>query len=166
MIIMELSRKKTNPEKQASSKLANVAGNDTAKIEINNSLKETVKEQLLAVILIRGTINAKKDIVATLDKFKLRQRLSCSVMPDTSSNRAALQKCKDYTAFGTITDETHKSLVEKRGEKNKDGTLKGYFRLHPPRGGFERKGIKIPYGVGGALGNRKEKMNELIKRML
>lgn len=44
--------------------------------------------------------------------------------------------------------------------------LKPYFRLLPPRGGFERKGIKQPYSMGGALGYRGEHINILIKKML
>ena len=44
--------------------------------------------------------------------------------------------------------------------------LKQFFRLNPPIKGFERKGIKVPYSLGGVLGYRREKINELIKRML
>ncbi|MFA5176459.1 MAG: 50S ribosomal protein L30 [Candidatus Nanoarchaeia archaeon] len=44
--------------------------------------------------------------------------------------------------------------------------LKKYFRLTPPRKGFERGGIKIPFSMGGALGYRGNKINDLIKRML
>ncbi|HID09221.1 TPA: 50S ribosomal protein L30 [Candidatus Micrarchaeota archaeon] len=44
--------------------------------------------------------------------------------------------------------------------------LKTFFRLNPPRKGWERKGIKKPYSVGGALGYRGKNINELIKRML
>ena len=40
------------------------------------------------------------------------------------------------------------------------------FRLHPPSGGFERKGIKIPYSLGGALGYRGEAINGLLRRMM
>ncbi|MEM4364098.1 MAG: 50S ribosomal protein L30 [Candidatus Diapherotrites archaeon] len=40
------------------------------------------------------------------------------------------------------------------------------FRLRPPKKGYERKGIKKPYSIGGALGNRKEKINDLILRMI
>lgn len=43
--------------------------------------------------------------------------------------------------------------------------LKLFFKLNPPRGGFERKGVKIAYSLGGALGYRKDKINDLIKRM-
>lgn len=44
--------------------------------------------------------------------------------------------------------------------------LKLFFKLAPPRGGFERKGTKQPYSMGGVLGYRKEKINDLIKKML
>lgn len=44
--------------------------------------------------------------------------------------------------------------------------LKPYFKLSPPRGGFERAGIKKPFSVGGVLGYRKDKIAELIRRMI
>ena len=44
--------------------------------------------------------------------------------------------------------------------------LKPFFRLKPPIKGFERKGIKTPFSMGGVLGYRKEKINNLIIRML
>ena len=70
-------------------------------------------------------------------------------------------KCKLKETFGTITEETIKELDAKRpkGEKK-------YYRLHPPRGGLERKGSKKNFKDGGALGPRAEKINDLIKKML
>lgn len=44
--------------------------------------------------------------------------------------------------------------------------FKLYFKLKPPVKGFERKGIKVPYSMGGVLGYRKENINGLILRML
>lgn len=44
--------------------------------------------------------------------------------------------------------------------------LKLVFKLNPPRFGFERKGIKKPFSMGGALGYRKEKINALITNMI
>ncbi len=44
--------------------------------------------------------------------------------------------------------------------------LKPYFRLTPPNKGFERGGIKKPFSMGGSLGYRKYKINELIRRMI
>ena len=43
---------------------------------------------------------------------------------------------------------------------------KRFFRLNPPRKGWEGKGIKKSYSVGGALGYRGKAINDLIKRML
>ncbi len=44
--------------------------------------------------------------------------------------------------------------------------LKPYFRLSPPNKGFERGGIKRPFSMGGSLGYRKNKINDLIRRMI
>ena len=44
--------------------------------------------------------------------------------------------------------------------------LKKYFRLTPPKGGYEKKGIKKQYSIGGALGYRKEAINILLKKMM
>jgi len=44
--------------------------------------------------------------------------------------------------------------------------LKPFFRLAPPVKGFERKGIKMPFAKGGVLGNRADKISELITKML
>jgi len=43
--------------------------------------------------------------------------------------------------------------------------IKPVFRLHPPKGGFKGS-KKRNFNVGGALGYRGEKINELIERML
>ncbi|MBW2970579.1 hypothetical protein KY320_00300, partial [Candidatus Woesearchaeota archaeon] len=55
----------------------------------------------------------------------------------------------------------YKKYITVNGKK-----LKPYFRLSPPRGGFERKGVKNSFKSGGAAGYRGSKMNELIKRMI
>ncbi|HIQ51584.1 MAG TPA: 50S ribosomal protein L30 [Nautiliaceae bacterium] len=44
--------------------------------------------------------------------------------------------------------------------------VKTFFRLNPPRKGWERGGIKKAFTQGGALGYRGEKINDLIKRMI
>jgi len=44
--------------------------------------------------------------------------------------------------------------------------LKRFFRLKLPISGYGREGIKTPYSLGGALGYRKENINDLIRRML
>jgi large subunit ribosomal protein L30 len=44
--------------------------------------------------------------------------------------------------------------------------MKPFFRLKPPTGGFERKGIRHGYAEGGALGYRGKDINRLIEKML
>ena len=54
------------------------------------------------------------------------------------------------------------SLTELKAGKMDELSIKPFFRLHPPRGGIKSK-VHFPKGV---LGNNKEKINELIMRML
>jgi large subunit ribosomal protein L30 len=120
----------------------------------------------IAVIQIRGTINSKTEIKNTLKFLNLERKHACTVVPDTPNYLGMLNKVKDYVAFGEISDETNKKLIEKRGMKNKEGKLKPFFRLHPPKGGFERKGIKKTFKEGGVLGNRGKEMSKLVEKML
>jgi large subunit ribosomal protein L30 len=65
----------------------------------------------------------------------------------------------DYDAF------TKEFFIFKKELKDIPG-MKLFFKLCPPRHGFERKGIKKPFSLGGVLGYRKEKINDLLKRMM
>ena len=56
-------------------------------------------------------------------------------------------------------------LLQKKEFKDIPG-IKQFFRLKPPIKGFERGGIKKPFSLGGALGYRKNHINDLIKRMI
>jgi len=124
----------------------------------------------IAIIRIRGTIGLKTGISDTLSMLKLYRKNYCVVYPSTNSVRGMINKIKDYVTWGEIDQETLSLLREKRLEKTKDKkgkeVEKKFFRLHPPKGGFEKKGIKKPFSINGVLGNRKEKINELIKKMI
>ncbi|MDK2849628.1 MAG: large subunit ribosomal protein [Candidatus Woesearchaeota archaeon] len=116
----------------------------------------------VAVILIRSRVNVDVHIRDTLDKLNLTKRLTCVVYDKTPSIMGMIEKVKDYTTYGEIDEETLKLLQEKKSNSNKPHV----FHLNPPKGGFERKGIKKPFSIGGALGYRGEKINDLIKRMI
>ncbi|MFH1608134.1 MAG: uL30 family ribosomal protein [archaeon] len=119
---------------------------------------------MIAIIRITGQVGLNKDIVETLYRLRLRRKYACVVLEPTQENIGMIEKVRDFVAYGEIDDATYKELVEKRGKKNKDGKLKLFFRLHPPRGGAE---TKKHFGVGkGVLGNHKDKINELVRRML
>lgn len=149
----------------------------------------------LAVILIRGMVNIHPDVKKTLDLLRLKQKHACVVIDNNEVNKGMLQKVKDYTTYGVIEESFFKEMLDKRGElvgkakvstskidtaklakeyfadkiKLRDFEEKGvkpFFRLHPPVGGFERKGIKMPFTKGGVLGSRKEAISVLIGKML
>jgi len=66
-------------------------------------------------------------------------------------------KAKDFQELASAILTGKKTL--------KELGVKPVFRLHPPKKGFGRAGIKKSFSVGGGVGNRKEKINELIKAM-
>lgn len=115
---------------------------------------------MIAIIRITGRVGIREEIAETLNRLKLRKKYSCIVLTKpTESQLGMIKKVKDFVAYGEINEETYKSLVEKRKQK-----IENFFRLHPPRGGIESK---KHFGVGkGILGNNKDKINDLIKRML
>lgn len=151
---------------------------------------------MLAVVRIRGTMNTRDSIDETLQLLRLDKTNKCVVLPDTPAFRGMLAKVRDKTAYGTITFEVFKQLLAKRGrlegDRRLDATtvketgydsidalakaifegkakmadvpkLKPVFRLTPPVHGM--KSVK-QHWPKGELGNRAEKMDELIKSMM
>lgn len=125
-------------------------------------------KKLVAVILVRGLIDLRGDIKDTLKMLRLLRKNYCVVLENNPANMGMIKKAKDYITWGEIDEPTLKVLIDKRAEKNpKDPKkTKPFFRLQPPRKGFGRKGIKYTFTEGGALGDRGQKINDLIKRML
>jgi len=114
----------------------------------------------IAVILVRGLVEVKQEVKDTLRMLNLQKKHACVILEDNPVNRGMLKKVENYITYGEVTEETIKELKEKRPSDKK------FHSLHPPIGGFERKGIKKPYNLKGALGNRGEKINDLIKKMI
>ena len=119
---------------------------------------------MIAVIRISGMVKMNKKIEDTLYRMRLRRKYSCVVLEPTKENLGMIKKVGDFVAYGEIDEATHKELVEKRGKKI-GGKLKPFFRLHPPRGGIDSK-KHFGETKKGVLGNNKEKINDLIRRML
>jgi len=114
----------------------------------------------LAVIQVRGTIGANRELLDTLKSLNLDRKNYCVVVDNNPHYVGMLAKAKDYITWGEIDETTLKALVDKRGEDKK------YFRLSPPRKGYGKKGLKHSFKEGGAFGNRGAKINDLIQRML
>ena len=138
--------------------------------KIKEETPKVVEAKMIAVVRIRGSIKLKKEVKDTLDMLRLYKQNFCVVVNATPSIMGMIKKVASYITWGEIGDETLTLLKEKRGEKTKDKegkeVEKPFFRLHPPRKGFERKGIKLPFKVGGVLGYRGDKINDLINRMI
>ncbi|MEM4230760.1 MAG: uL30 family ribosomal protein [Candidatus Pacearchaeota archaeon] len=138
-----------------------------------------------AIIRIHGQVGLKKDIKETLNRLRLRKKYSCVILKESPVIMGMIKKVENFVAYGDIDKETFMELIKKRAkpiDKNKkidfkqiieeffekqnkkleDLNAKPFFSLHPPRGGIKTK-QKFPKGV---LGNHKEKINELIMRML
>lgn len=143
------------------------------------------KGDKIAIIRVRGLIGIRARIKDTLNMLRLYRKNYCVVVENSPSYLGMIRKVKDYVTWGEIDDNTYKILVEKKGEnyKGRETDKKGkikyrkfievngkkikpFFRLQPPRKGFGRKGIKVAFSKGGALGYWGEKINNLIKRML
>lgn len=158
------------------------------KTEVKKEEKKPMAKQAgskVAVILIRGKIDMNHQVKDTVKMLRLDRKHVCTVFDKNPSVMGMLRKVKDYTTFGVISDETLKLLIDKRGEEYKGRVTdsrgkyqynkfievngkkyKNFFRLSPPKGGFESRGIKKPFTMGGVLGDRKEKIAELIQKMI
>jgi large subunit ribosomal protein L30 len=117
---------------------------------------------MIIVIRIKGQVKIRKQITETLNRLGLKTKYSCIILEKPKAEELGMvEKVRDFVAFGELNPETHKRLVEARGKFSKSKT---HFRLHPPRKGIESK---KHFGVGkGVLGNHKEKINDLVERML
>lgn len=148
------------------------------KVPVKNSSSK------LAVVLVRGLAKTPNTIKRALALLNISRKNECVLLDNNPVNKGMINKVKDYVAWGEVSEQTIKELVEKRGrlfqgrEEDRKGKYKyNYleyggkkyrksFHLNPPQKGFGRKGIKMAFKVGGALGYRGEKMNDLIVRMI
>lgn len=140
---------------------------------------------MYAVIRIRGNVNISPKVKKTFELLNLKRVNNMSVWPEEKKILKMLKVIENHATYGIISEEQFKEIVQKRGKsiegdvdlkkaseeilkgkKFKEVNLKNCFRLSPPKKGHARKGIKKPFSIGGALGNRKEKINELIGRMM
>lgn len=125
----------------------------------NNCIIVDVNESML------GMINKIKDYITWGEADQETIKLLLEKRGRTSGNKALTEEyLRSKTKYGY--DEFAKAFFESKIKLRDVPGLKPYFRLMPPRGGFERHGIKVHYSMGGSLGYRKEKINDLIKKMI
>lgn len=141
---------------------------------------------MYAVIRVRGSVNVAKEVADTLKMLRLTRVNHCVIIPKNPNYEGMLSKVKAFITWGEITQENLERMVAKRGrlpgdkrvtEKEakdiakkilkerslKDAGIKPLFRLSPPSKGYRSVRFNYPRGD---LGNRGEKINELLKRMI
>ncbi|MBI4016231.1 MAG: uL30 family ribosomal protein [Candidatus Aenigmarchaeota archaeon] len=108
----------------------------------------------IAIVRIRGPIRVEGKTEFALKLLGLTTPNKCALKEESPALNGTLQRIRPYVAWGVADENTLKLF----------GTNKT-LALCPPRGGYGRKGVKLPFSSGGAYGDRKEKINNLIKRM-
>lgn len=133
------------------------------------------KDNLIAVVRVRGRVKVRQDIQETLDRLHLKKPNNCIVIKASDAYMGMIKKANDYIAYGEINKEVLEKLAKKKGiqlnaadfsDVNKAAEVKGHFpiKLHPPRKGYRE--IKHNYKVGGALGYMGSDINKLILKMI
>ena len=139
---------------------------------------------MILVIRISGIVNLTKDIKETLYRIRLRKKYSAVLAAPTLKNMKLLKIIRNYVAYGDINNETLRELIKARAilkdktkkidvdkiieqiekKDSESWDIKPFFRFHPPRGGIDSK---KHFGKGkGVLGDNKNKIKELVRRML
>lgn len=139
-----------------------------------------------AVMRIVGSVKIAGRVQETLYRMRLRRKYTLVLLPATPETKHLLGSVRNFVAYGDIDADTLSLLLQKRGQpldtkKKTDFAqaveqlvgekkslvelgFKPFFRLHPPRGGID---ARLHFGVRkGVLGDSKEKINDLIRRML
>lgn len=130
------------------------------KEETKNKPAKKTSNKKLAAIQVRGLIGSKKGVKDTMKMLNLQKKHSLIIIEDTKANRGMLKKCTDYITYGEVDEATVKKVKKERDKGKK------YFNLHPPRGGFNPRGIKKHFNQNGALGYRGEAIKDLIMKMV
>lgn len=140
---------------------------------------------MIIVIRINGMVGMNSDMQEALFRMRLRRKYAAVLIKPTPENMKLIQKVRNFISFGDISKETLVELIKKRAQPISKGAkidaekiaaeveskglenlgLKPFFRLHPPRGGIESK-VHAGTRKKAVLGDMKDKINELVRRML
>jgi large subunit ribosomal protein L30 len=112
----------------------------------------------LAIVRVRGKVRVRGGTSVALEHLRLRKKNHCVVLEQTPAVTGVLRTVQGFVTWGLVAEETLKALKKREHDK--------VYTLNPPRKGYGRKGIKMPFSKGGALGDRKEKINDLLMRMI
>lgn len=139
---------------------------------------------LYAVVRIRGSVNARRTIDATMEMLKLKKVNNCMIYPKTPAIEGMFKKASTYLTWGEIDEQTllrvllkrgriagdkkldekkAKELVQKLSKESLKKDIKLPIRLSPPSKGFTSVKQRYPKGDAGYRG---AKINQLLERMI
>ena len=149
------------------------------RIRSSKGIKEEIKDTMKMLRLYKQNncviIDNKPNLIGMLKKIK--DYVTWGEIDEKTFKELLLKRgrivgkkklTEDYLKEKTklSVDEFGKEFFNFKKTLKDVAGLKLFFKLKPPVKGFERKGIKTPFSMGGVLGYRKEKINDLIIRML
>jgi large subunit ribosomal protein L30 len=72
----------------------------------------------LLVVNMRGLVNTRRPVRATLEQLKLLRRFNATIVPDNKVYRGMLSLAKEHLAWCELDSSTAESLLAKRAEKS------------------------------------------------
>jgi len=110
-----------------------------------------------------GMLKKAKDYITwgNINKETLTKLIQnrCKILGDKKIDEKLLKEITDFETFEKFSE----ALIKEKTKLKDYKQIKQVFKLNPPRHGF--KGTKLPFPKGD-LGNRKDKINELLERMI
>ena len=172
----EVAKPKKAKEKKAETKKRLAVVRVRGKAKVRGNIEDTMKLMNLTRVNHCTVIDNKAQYMGMIKKVNNHVtwgEIDEKMVEKLLSKRGRLQGNEKITDDYVKKNTESKSLKEfssrfmKFESELKDiPKLKPVFRLSPPSKGYERKGIKKPVSVGGALGYRGEKINELLEKMV
>ncbi len=107
----------------------------------------------ILIIRIRGKVGVNQKVEKTMRLIGLKNKFNAVLLDENEKTKGILKRIKDYVSFGIADEKTINAFKDKK-----------VLRLKPPKGGFKRE-TRLS-GEKGELGNKKEKINDLFKRMI
>ncbi|MFW9903153.1 MAG: 50S ribosomal protein L30 [Candidatus Thorarchaeota archaeon] len=113
----------------------------------------------------KGMLQKTKDLITwgELDSLTMKELLLKRGRLE-GGKRITEDYIRKNTEYSGIDDFITKFLKFEANLSDIKG-LNQVFRLHPPRKGHRRQGVKQPFSLGGSLGYRGNEINNLILKM-
>ena len=107
----------------------------------------------ILVVNMRGTINVRKPVKATLEDLHINKRFRATIVPDNPIYRGMLKLAKDRVAWSTVEPSLVTKLLELRGRKD------GWKPLE--KNDVQKLGYKDLNELGDSLASGKVTLNKL-----